>query len=105
MTWRSCYPLSRAWEIVDFHVSVYFPCWFRIKLHHSWIDGPSSILFELSCLKSQFKVAQLTVMPTVRSFAWFSHSEPVLLSMLCSEEKEGIFAVDKILTIMGGMEK
>ena len=98
--------LARLREIVDFIVNVYYPCWFRIKLHHSWIDGPSNILFELRCLKSQSKVVQLTVMPTVRSSAWFSHSESVLLSMLCSQEKqERVFAVNKILTIRGDIEK
>ena len=97
--------LERLREIVDFIVNVYYPCWFRIKLPHSWIDGPSNILFKLSCLKTQPKVMQLTVMPTVRSSAWFAHSESVLQSMLCSHEREEReFAVDKIISIRGEME-
>jgi hypothetical protein len=61
--------LFRLREIVTFITQVYFPCWFQVKLNNKWIDGPRNILFELSCLRTQSKVVQLTVMPTVRSSA------------------------------------
>ena len=97
--------LARLREIVDFIVNVYYPCWFRIKLHHSWIYGPNNVLFELKCLKTQPKVVQLTVMPTVRTSAWFAHSKPVLQTILCSsDKKERKFAVEKIPSIRGGEE-
>ena len=67
-------------------------------------------------------MVQVTVMPTVRTSAWFSHSESVLQvwdgfltlvqfqylsfqTMLCSEDsKEREFAVSKILAIRGDQE-
>ena len=38
--------LARLREIVTFIVNVYFPCWFQIKINHSWVDGPNNVLFE-----------------------------------------------------------
>ena len=97
--------LARLKEIVDFIVNVYFPCWFQIKTNHSWMDGPKNVLFELSCLRTQSKAVQLTVMPTVRSSAWFAHSESILMAMLCSEEREEReFAIDQIVSIRGEKE-
>ena len=97
--------LARLREIVDFIINVYFPCWFQIKINHSWVDGPTNVLFELSCLRTQSEVVQETVMPTVRSSAWFAHSEPILMTMLCSkEEEERRFAANQILVIRGGQE-
>ena len=98
--------LPRLREIVTFIVNVYFPCWFQIKINHSWVDGPNNVLFELSCLRTQPKVVQFTVMPTVRSSAWFAHSECILLTMLCSKkEEERRFAILKILSLRGEQER
>jgi hypothetical protein len=33
--------------IVEFIVGVYYPCWFNIKVKHSWVEGPCHILFHL----------------------------------------------------------
>ena len=49
---------------------------------HSWIDGPNNVLYELRCLKTQTKVVQQTVMKTMRSSAWWAHSEPLLMVRL-----------------------
>ena len=80
--------LARLKEIVSFIVNVYLPCWFQIKINHSWVDGPRNILFKLNCLRTQSKVVQLTVMPTVRSSVWFAHSECILVTLLCSQDEE-----------------
>ena len=61
--------LARLKMIVTFIVTHYFPCWFQIKIHHSWVDGPNNVLFELSCLRAQTKKVQDIVMPTTRSSA------------------------------------
>ena len=97
--------LARLEKIVSFITMVYFPCWFQVKVNHSWVDGPGNVLFELSCLRTQPKVVQLAVMPTVRTSAWFAHSEAILVTMLCSEEEEERrFAVLKIISIRGKQE-
>ena len=41
--------------IVEFIIGVYYPCWFNVKVKHSWTEGPRHILFQLDCLKSQRK--------------------------------------------------
>lgn len=94
--------LARLRVIVDFIVNVYYPCWFTIKINNSWVDGPKNILFELLCLRAQSKTVQQTVETTVRTSAWFAHSESVLMSMLCSDnQEERNFAVSKVLAIRG----
>ena len=97
--------LFRLREIVTFINQVYFPCWFQVKLNNKWIDGPRNILFELSCLRTQSKEVQLTVMLTVLSSAWYANSEAILVTMLCSkEEEERRFAVLQIISIRGAQE-
>ena len=73
-----------------------------MKVKHSWIDGPNNILYELRCLRTQKKTLISVVEKTVRSSAWFAHSECVLMTMLCSTNaEERSWAVDKILGIRG----
>ena len=93
--------LARLKEIVTFLTQVYIPCWFQVKNHNKWVDCSNNVLFELSCLRTQSKVVQLVVMPTVRSSAWYAHSDAILVTMLCSEEEERRFAPLKILSIWG----
>lgn len=45
--------LKNLKSIVEFIIGVYYPCWFNVKVKHSWIEGPRHILFQLDCLKSQ----------------------------------------------------
>ncbi|XP_047127448.1 uncharacterized protein LOC124808427 [Hydra vulgaris] len=86
--------------IVKFLVSVYFPMWFQIKVKHSWIEGPRHILNQLNLIKLQDKNVQKVIEKYVRSSAWNSHSEILLQTLLCSQNKiEREFAVNKILEI------
>ena len=77
-----------------------------MKIHNKWIDGPTNVLFELSCIHTQSKVVQLAVMPTVRSSVRYTQSESILVTMLCSEEEEEErkFAALKIISIRGKQE-
>jgi len=36
--------------VVTYIVLVYYPAWFQIKVHHSWIDGPANILHQFELL-------------------------------------------------------
>ena len=88
--------------IVEFIIGLYYPCWFNVKVKHSWIKGPRHILFQLDCLKSQRKEVLDLVMPTVRRSAWCGHSEAILQTLLCSEDqKERTEGVERILAIRG----
>ncbi|XP_065671449.1 uncharacterized protein LOC136089407 [Hydra vulgaris] len=87
---------------IEFIVGVYFPCWFQIKVKHSWIDGPRHILFQLKQLKFQKKEVFGIVIKTVKRSAWFAFSECIIQTLLCSNnEEEGKFGVQKILEIRG----
>ena len=78
------------------------PMWFNIKVQHSWVEGPRHILTQLSLIKLQSNKVQRIVDPYARSTAWFSHSEAVLQTMLCSsQQEERVWAVEKILQIRG----
>ena len=91
--------------IVKFLVSVYFPMWFQIKVKHSWIEGPRHILNQISLTKLQDQYVQNIIEKYVRSSAWNSHSEIVLQTLLCSQNKiEREFSVNKILEIRKNLE-
>ena len=76
--------------------------WFNIKVKHSWLQGPRHILTELGLFRLQSTEVQEILLPTLRRSAWNSHSESVLQTMLCSEDKEERdFSVTQILKIRG----
>ena len=88
--------------IVEYIVGVYYPCWFRIKVKHSWVEGPHHILFQLRMLRSQNKIVTEAVMKTVKRSAWYAHSECILQTLLSSEnEEERRDAIKKIVEVRG----
>ena len=94
--------LKRLETIVTYISSVYCYMWFRIKSKHSWLEGPRHILTELGLFKLQSPEVQEILLPTLRRSAWHSHSEAVLQSMVCSQDREEReFAVSAILKIRG----
>ena len=98
--------LKRLETIVTYLVSLYFPMFFLIKVKHSWIEGPRHVLHELSLFKLQKLSVQELLLPTLQRSSWNSHSESVLQTMLCSEDKEEReFAVQTILEVRGNRNK
>ena len=92
--------LSNPRLIVEFLVAVCIPCWFNIKVKHSWIEGPYHILFQLGSLRNQKNKVLDIVLPTVRRSAYYAHPESVLQALICSDNYlERNFGVDKILEI------
>ena len=88
--------------VVIYIVSVYVPMWFEIKVKHSWVEGPRHVLTHLGRLKLQSPEVQGILLPYLRTSSWFAHSEAILQTMLCSEDKdERVFAVNKILEMRG----
>ena len=88
--------------IVEYIIGVYYPCWFQIKVKHSWIEGPNHILFQLKQLRCQNKTVIDIVKPTVQRSSWYAFSEAILQTMLCSDNtEERKFAVDKIIQLRG----
>jgi hypothetical protein len=91
---------------VEFIIGVYFPMWFQAKVKHSFIEGPRHVLKQMELLGHQKKKVQSLVAPQVARGAWFSHSEAVLQTLLCSEDtEERNFAVHIIFIVRNGAEK
>ena len=88
--------------IVEFIVGVYYPMWFEAKVKHCFINGPLHVLKQLKLVRLQNKTVQVIVAPHIARSAWYSHSEAVLQTLLCSEDKEERkFAVDTIIKLRG----
>ena len=92
--------------IVEFIVGVYYPLWFEAKVKHSFIEGPKLVLKQLELVRLQSKKTRDLVAPHIQRSAWYSHSEAVLQTLLCSEDREErVFAVDKIRELREGNER
>ena len=97
--------LTNLKMIVEFIIGVYYPMWFEAKVKNNFIEGPRHILKQLELVRLQRKSIQDIVMPYVISSAWYSHSEAVLLTLLCSnDEEERRFGVKKLLKLRGDKE-
>ena len=105
--WMSDHDLSgelyeRLRIVVTYIVSLYVPMWFRIKVHHSWLDGPRHVLTHLELLRLQSPEVQRILLPYLKTSSWYAHSESILQTMLTSSDgAERKFAVQKILKIRG----
>ena len=74
-------------------------------MKHGIIDGPNHVLTQLRLIRHQPEVVQDIVIPIAMKGAWFAHSEPILLTLVCSSAKEDRkFAVEKILEKRGDNE-
>ena len=74
--------------IVEFIVGVYYPMWFESKVKHCFLDGPRHVLKQLQLIRLQKKRVQDIVAATVVRSAYYSHSEAVLQTLLCSDDQE-----------------
>ena len=90
---------------VTFTVQVYHQMFFLIKVLHNVKHGPRHVLTLLQLVRRQPEVVQDIVLPYVQSGAWFAHSEAIILSLVCSQDRqEREFGVKKILEIRGERE-
>jgi hypothetical protein len=86
--------------LILFIVHYYFPIYFLIKVKHSIVDAPYHILTQLRILRTLPKALRDVVIPYIQSGAWYSHSENLLTSLICSQSpSDRKFALDKIIEI------
>ena len=91
--------------LVQFCVQWYFKLYFDIKVKHLITEAPYHILTSIRILKTQPRKVRDIVTVYVKSSAWYSHSECLLLSLLASKDQEDRkFAVDQILKKRGDQE-
>ena len=92
--------------LVEFIIGVYFPMWFEAKVKHSFINGPRLVLKQLELVRLQKKKVQNIVAPHIVRSAWYSHSEAVLQTLLCSEDAdERSCAVQMIIKLRKGEDR
>ena len=88
--------------LVKFIMEWYFKIYFDIKVKHWIVDAPYHILTSLRILKTQPKKVQDAVTFYIRTGAWYSHSECLILSLLASNvQADRKFAVNTILRLRG----
>jgi hypothetical protein len=91
--------------LVKFCLQSYFKLYFDIKVKHHLIHGPYHVLTQLCILRTLPKKLRNIVTPYIRSGAWYSHTECILLSLLGSTDADDRkFAVDIILKMCGKNE-
>ena len=92
--------LENLKDIVDYIMKVYIPNWFNMKIKHNWIQGPYHVLFQLQTFREIKLENQTTLKEHIQRSAWYSHSENILQSMLCSDqEEERWWGVNKIISL------
>ena len=65
-----------------------------------WTEGPRHVLLQLQLIAKQSAEVIQAALPTAMRSAWFAHSEMVLQTLLCSDDKEERrFAINKILEV------
>ena len=80
--------------------------WFEAKVKNSFLDGPRHVLKQLELIRLQNCKVHNIVAETVARGAWYSHSEAVLQTLLCSTDPDKQkFAVEKIIKIRNGKDK
>ena len=91
--------------LVKFCIEWYFKIYFDIKVKHLIVDAPYHILTSLRILRTQPKKVRDAVTFYIRTGAWYSHPECVLLSLLASSvQSDRQFAVNQILKLRGNNE-
>ena len=91
--------------IVRFCLTYYFKLYYDIKVRHNIVEGPVHILTQIRILQKQPKIVRDIITPYIRTGAWYSHSECVLLHLVTSDRKEQReFGVKQILAVRGKNE-
>ena len=91
--------------LAKFCLQHYFKLFYDIKVKHLIQDAPYHILTSVRLLRQQPKKVQDAVTFYLRTGAWFSHSECLLLSLLASSNTvDRCFAVDQIVKLRAGEE-
>ena len=87
--------------IVKFCIQ-YYKIYFDIKVKHYLEVAPYHIPAQLRILKTQPKIIRDAVIFYIRTGAWYTHHECLLLSLLASSNyKDRNFAVDQIIKLRG----
>ena len=92
-------------SLAKFCLQFYFKIYFDVKVRHLIVDAPYHVLTGLRILRTQPKKVRDAITFYVRTGAWYSHPECLILSLLASPIiSERKFAIDQVLKLRGGRE-
>ena len=92
-------------SLVKFCLQYYFKIYFDVKVRHFIVDAPYHVLTGLRILRTQPKKVRDVITFYVRTGAWYSHPECLILSLLASPIiSERKFAIAQVLKLRGGRE-
>ena len=92
-------------QLATWVAQVYLPMYFSIKVQHHIVYGARHLLTLLRLWRQQDPAVQGATKHYVKIEAWWAHSEPLLLTMLSSDDaSDRTFAISKILSIRGSAE-
>ena len=98
-------PLKILESLVKFCLQFYFKIYFDVKVRHLIVDAPYHVLTGLRILRTQPKKVKDAITPYVKTGAWYSHPECLILSLLASPIiSERKFAIDQVLKLRNGRE-
>ena len=99
-------PCLRTLEmLVKFCLQFYFKMYFDIKVHHMIVDAPYHVLTSLRILKTVPKNVKDIFTFSVKTGAWYAHSEFLLLSLLSSPTlTDRQFAISQIKRLRGNAD-
>ena len=98
--------LRKLEVIVRFIINCYFKMFFNIKVQHHIKYETHHLITALTLLRDQTDEVQNIITPYIIRGAYSAHSENILTSLICSDDKKDReFAVQKILQIRAGREK
>ena len=92
-------------SLAKFCLQFYFKIYFDVKVRHLIVDAPYHVLTGLRILRTQPKKVRDAITFYVRTGAWYSHPECLILSLLASPIiSERKFAIDQVIKLRGGSE-
>ena len=96
-------PLKILESLVKFCLQFYFKIYFDVKVRHLIADAPYHVLTGLQILRTQPRKVRDVITFYVRTGAWYSHHECLILSLLASPIiSERKFAIGQVLKLRGG---
>lgn len=97
--------LRKLEVLILFIINYYFKMFFDIKVQHHIKYESHHLITALTLLSEQSDEVQKIITPYIIRGAYSAHSENILSTLICSDDKEDrVFAVDKIMQIRAGAE-
>ena len=90
--------------LCTFVVQVYMPMFYRIKVQHHISHGSQHVITLFRLWRQQDEAVIATTWHYLASEAWWAHPEPILVTLLASNDvNDRVFAIETIKRVRGGL--